>query len=152
MAKKKVGRPSEYTQEKADYICERLSGGKSLRSVLKEPGMPDGATVFKWMRTHEEFLKQYARAKEESADALVEEMMDISDDGIKTIITGGKEMSSAVAQMVRLKVDTRKWVASKLKPKKYGDKLDLSNNGKDFPTPILGVLSNDINKENSEAN
>ncbi len=156
---KKVGRPSDYTQELADSICEMISNGKSLRAVCLVDGMPVASTIFKWMREHEEFSKQYARATEERTEAMAEEIIDISDDGTNdwmTITTKGgyeKEVpNNEVLQRSRLRVDTRKWLMSKMKPKKYGDKLDLSNNGKDFPTPILGVLSNDLNKENSEAN
>jgi hypothetical protein len=79
--------------------------------------MPSTVTVFSWLRTHEEFLNQYTRAKEESADALTDEMLDIADD-----VEGD-------SQRDRLRVDTRKWIASKLKPKKYGDKLEHDVSG-----------------------
>lgn len=154
---KKVGRPSSYMQEIADKICEEIGNGKSLRSVCLMDGMPAMSSIFKWIREHEEFSKQYARATEERTEALAEEILDISDDGRNdwmTITTKGgfeKEVANnEVLQRSRLRVDTRKWLMSKMKPKKYGDKIDLSNNGKDFPTPILGVLSNDLNKENSK--
>jgi hypothetical protein len=112
-----AGRPSDYTQELADRICAQLSDGKSLRSVCKADDMPSTVTVFSWLRTHEEFLNQYTRAKEESADALTDEMLDIADD-----VEGD-------SQRDRLRVDTRKWIASKLKPKKYGDKLEHDVSG-----------------------
>lgn len=130
--KKKMGRPSDYTPEIASILCKHLSMGKSLRTVCAMKGMPSAATVFSWMRLHEDFLKQYARAKEESADAMYEDIQDISDDGIQTIKSGAEKKSGALAQMVRLKVDTRKWMMSKMKPKKYGDKLDLTSDGKEI--------------------
>ncbi len=143
----KNGRPSIYTQELADKICAELSEGKSLRTVTKGEGMPVAKTIFNWFRTKPEFLQQYARAKEESSDALIEEMLDIADDGsndFMTVVKGDKiyEMENKeVTNRSRLRVDTRKWIASKLKPKKYGDKLDMTTNGKDFPSPIYGGKS-----------
>lgn len=132
---KPVGRPSEYTQEKADLICEQLAIGVSLRTVCNQENMPSVATVFKWMRTNEEFLKQYARAKEESADALFEETIDIADDSTNDYMD--KQIGETVIKVVnqeniqrsRLRVDTRKWMMSKMKPKKYGEKMDVTSGG-----------------------
>lgn len=108
-----MGRPSGYSQELADRICSELSGGRSLRSVCEDEGMPDRVTVFRWLREHESFCSQYARAKEEAADALADEMLDIAD-------------STDDPQSRRVRVDTRKWIASKLKPKRYGDRMQLA--------------------------
>lgn len=107
-----MGRPSDFTQELADRICARLADGDSLRKVCKSEDMPDKATVFRWLRTNEAFCDQYTRAKEESADSWADDIVDIAD---------GEP--SADVQRDRLRVDARKWAASKLKPKKYGDKL-----------------------------
>lgn len=147
-----AGRPSGYKQNIADKICEMLSEGKSLRSVCKEKGMPAAATVFKWMRENEEFLKQYARAKQESADAMAEEVIDISDDGTNDWMedqymkgkSPGWKVNGEAVQRSKLRVDTRKWLMSKMKPKKYGDKIDMTTNGKDLPTPIYGSKSSDV--------
>lgn len=121
-----MGRPSDYTQDKADAICAILSEGKSLRSICRDESMPSLQTVFSWMRKFPEFLEQYARAKEESADALTDEMLDIADDSSDDYIQdeeGRTKLNSEAVQRSRLRVDTRKWIASKLKPKKYGEKL-----------------------------
>jgi len=94
--------------------------------------MPDKATVFRWLRTFEMFRDQYTRAKAEAADALVEEMLDIADDGSNDWmerkseegdVTGWKENGEAV-QRSKLRVETRKWIASKLKPKKYSERIE----------------------------
>ena len=139
--KKKVGRPSDYTQELADKICAELSQGISLRTVCLAEDMPDASSVFRWLRTNEEFCKQYARAKEESTDAMAEEILDIADDGRNdwmTVASGTdfeKEVPNhEVLQRSRLRVDTRKWIMSKMKPKKYGDKVDVTSDNK----PIQG--------------
>lgn len=109
------GRPSDYTSELADRICEQLSLGKSLRTICAAEEMPSIQTIFNWMRRHPEFLEQYTRAKEESADALTDEMVDIADD------------KAGDPQRDRLRVETRKWIAAKLKPKRYGDKVDVEH-------------------------
>lgn len=103
-----------FSQELADRICAELAEGQSLRTICKAEGMPTKTAVFNWLRVNETFREQYAIAKQESADAFVEEMLDIADD------------LTDEAQSRRVRVDTRKWIASKLKPKKYGDKLELA--------------------------
>lgn len=108
-----MSRPSDYTQELADEICSQLAEGISLRTVCLPDEMPNKSTVFRWLRTHEEFRDQYAKAKESSADALLEDMFHIADNDKEDV------------QRSRLRVDVRKWAASKLKPKKYGDKTTL---------------------------
>lgn len=131
-----LGRPSDYTQDLADRICEQLAEGTSLRTVCLSEDMPSARTVFRWLRTHEDFCQQYARAKEESADAMSEDILDIADDGTNDwmTITKGKDTyevpNQEVLQRSRLRVDTRKWIMSKMKPKKYGDKLDVTSDGK----------------------
>lgn len=128
------GRPSKYTPELADRICSQLASGDSLRTVCKDDSMPCVASVFNWLRTYPEFLAQYTRAKEEAADAFVEEMLDISDDGRNDWMEKlgkdgepiGWQLNGEHVNRSRLRVDTRKWIASKLKPKKYGDKVALT--------------------------
>jgi hypothetical protein len=128
-----VSRPSDYTQQIADVICERLADGESLRSICKSDSMPDKATVFRWLYVNEAFRDQYARAREEQAESYVDEMVSISDEECTIITTeeGNTEVkfdSTAVARN-KLRVDTRKWAAIKLLPRKYGDKLDLNHSG-----------------------
>lgn len=107
-----MARPSEYCKDKAADICARLAEGQSLRSICALENMPDVKTVYRWMGANEEFRQQYALAREDQADTLADEMIDISDDQTED------------PQSRRVRIDTRKWIASKLKPKKYGDKTD----------------------------
>lgn len=137
-----MARPSIYTQKLADRICEALANGKSLRSVCLEKGIPDMSTIFAWIRTNEEFSKQYARACEERTEALAEEVIDLSDDA-SSVIVGNDKSDNARVSAQKLRVDTRRWIMSKMKPKKYGDKLDLTSDGKVLPTPILNVIQRD---------
>lgn len=134
-----AGRPESYTPEIADLICSRLANGESLRSICRDPDLPSTVTVFAWMRRHPDFLNQYTRAKEESSDALIEEMVDIADDGtndwMEKVASDGEhigwQLNGEHVQRSRLRIETRKWIASKLKPKKYGDKISQEVSGPD---------------------
>ena len=132
-----MGRRTDYSEELSAEICSRLANGESLRTICLDENMPDKATVFRWLGKHAEFRDQYARAKEESSDALVEEIIDIADDSVNDWMEKhnqegeqiGWRVNDEAIERSRLRVDARKWVASKLKPKKYGDKLDLGVTG-----------------------
>lgn len=106
-----TGRPSDYSQEIADEICERLINGQSLNSICKRDDMPGATTVYRWIDEKPAFRDKYARARSDQADTLADEILDIADDGDEDV------------QRSKLRVDARKWVASKLKPKKYGDRI-----------------------------
>lgn len=129
--KAKTGRPSKYTDDLANEICGRVSEGQSMRRIAKDDHMPSCVTMFAWLREHEMFLKQYEIAKAECADMYAEEIIEIADDSSKDYedvadengATGATRLNSEHVQRSRLRVDARKWVASKLKPKKYGDKV-----------------------------
>ena len=132
-----AGRPTLYTQDLADRICQELSEGRSLRTICLQDDLPDARTVFRWLRTNEQFCQQYARAKEESTDAMSEDILALSDGAIDVIKGGAEKKSSALGQAVRLQVDTRKWIMSKMKPKKYGDKLDMTSDGKAITVELI---------------
>lgn len=125
------GRPSTYTQELADKICEEIALGSSLRTVLTGDDMPAMSAVFRWLREHEEFREQYARATEERTEAMSEDILDIADDGTNDYMETdkGTQYNGDSVQRARLRVDTRKWLMSKMKPKKYGDKIDMTSGG-----------------------
>jgi hypothetical protein len=120
-----AGRPSDYSQAIADLICERIADGESLRSICIADDMPNKATVFRWLAAHKEFSDQYARARETQADTLVDEILDIADDG-------WRENGEAIRRS-QMRIDARKWMAGKMRPKKYGDKTLL---GSDPENPL----------------
>lgn len=119
-----MGRPSSYSQTIADDICERLANGESLRRICLTPDYPRQATVFRWLTAHEEFREQYRVAREAQADTLADEIIDIADGK-----RGEYEDGDADVQRDKLAVHARQWVAAKLKPRVYGDKLDLTSGG-----------------------
>jgi len=136
-ATKKTGRPSTYTKDKAAEVCARLVEGESLRSICRDPAMPDIKTIYLWMGQNEEFLHQYAKAKEDQADTLQEDILDIADTLPEQVVDdkGIARVDAAYVNWMRLRVDSRKWIASKLKPKKYGDRTTLAGD-KDNPVEV----------------
>ena len=111
------GRPSIYTPQLTAEICRRMEAGESVRSICRSKGMPDEATVRLWAREdRERFASQYARASQIRMDCLADEILEIADNA-----------SSENVQAARLHVDTRKWLMSKIAPKRFGDKLDLTH-------------------------
>ncbi|MDH7790720.1 terminase small subunit protein [Ochrobactrum sp. AN78] len=110
----KKGRPTDFTPEMATYICGELSAGVSLRTICNDPGMPDRGTVFRWLSKDEDFRNQYARAREAQVDAMAEDILEIADEG-----------NEEDTQRAKLRIDARKWLMSKMAPKKYGDKLAI---------------------------
>lgn len=109
-------RPFDFRQDIADEICHQLIGGDSLRTICDNQAMPSRTRVLQWLAENEAFQGQYARAREAQADAFVDEMIEIAD-------------TCEDAAQARLRIDTRKWIASKMRPKKYGEKLDVDVGG-----------------------
>lgn len=128
-----MARPSSFTQETADAICLRLTEGESLRGICRDEEMPAASTVFKWLADRKEFSEQYARAREAQADHMAEEILQIADDGSNDTYQteNGEAVNHDVIARSRLRVDARKWLAAKMAPKKYGDKVTTELTGKD---------------------
>lgn len=135
-----MGRPVEFNQEIADEICARLADGESLRRICLDERMPPRRTVFGWLFNPklEHFKHQYTYAREMQAESFADEMNDIADDASNDYMetvdneTGailGYKLNGEHINRSRLRIDTRKWIASKLKPKKYGDKVEVEHSG-----------------------
>lgn len=129
-----MGRPSTFNQEIVDLICERIADGESLRSICRDESMPSTSSIFKWLNEHESFSNQYARAREAQADTMADEILDIADEKAFDSIEGENGSLKANQEWIarsRLRVDARKWLASKMAPKKYGEKLQSEVTGAD---------------------
>lgn len=113
-----TGRPSAFSQEMADTICAELVDGLSLRKICDRSDRPDKATVYRWLEANPAFRDQYARARELQGETFADELVDVV----------GEEEDPTRA---RVRMDARKWAASKLAPKKYGDKVTTELTGKD---------------------
>lgn len=96
-------------------ICAKVAAGSLVKDACAQAGI-DRATLHRWTEESEEFRNAYARAREDQAHAIAEEALAIADAEALT--------SEAVARN-RLRVDTRKWMASKLAPRAYGEKVTL---------------------------
>ncbi len=131
---KKKGRPSLYTEALAAKICQRLAEGESLRAVCTDKAMPAISTVMGWLfeGSHDEFSERYARAREAQAEVRADEIVDIADDDTNDFTAdkdGNLVANNEHIQRSRLRVDARKWIAAKLLPKRYGDKIQHTGDG-----------------------
>jgi hypothetical protein len=124
---------STYTTHMADFICIRLSEGESLQEIVKTDGMPNRATVYRWLLEQPLFCDKYTRAREEQADTLADEIIGIADESPETVEVRDKhgevidiKIDSGYVAYQKQRIEARKWTAMKLKPKKYGDKLELA--------------------------
>jgi len=137
---KKKGRPSGFNWKLADDICAQLAIGKSLRNICQPESMPAVSSVYKWLRENDDFSNQYARAREDQADYLADEIIEIADDGRNDFMEddeGNMVVDHEHIQRSRLRVDARKFLASKLKPKKYGDSTMLKHSGQIDGRPLV---------------
>lgn len=131
-----TGRPSAYDEAVAEVICDRLSAGETLASICADPEMPCKTAVYNWRRRFPAFARAYARAREDQADSYVDEIIDIADDKSKDVIRKARKdgtveevVNDEAIQRARLRIDTRKWTAAKLRPQAYGDKVGVEHSG-----------------------
>jgi len=127
---------TEYNKEKAEQICELIETTTlGLKSICSMEGMPDRATFYRWLKEDKELCDRYTRAKENQMDLMADEILDIADDGsndLMTIVRGEEsyeQENKEITNRSKLRVEARKWLMSKLAPKKYGDKLDIKHEG-----------------------
>jgi hypothetical protein len=116
----KRGRPTVYTDELGQMICERLSQGRTLNSVCRDEDIPVTSQAVRYwaMDPEHAFSLQYTRAREVGYHAMADDAVDIGDQVF--------EDAASVAK-ARLRCDTRKWILSKALPKIYGDKVALTD-------------------------
>jgi hypothetical protein len=128
-----------FTQELANAICADLSAGKSLRAACAQDGRPAPSTVLQWTEENAAFGEQYARARARGYMLLADEILAISDDSsgdMTAPVKDGNGDTIAIARpnpefvaRSRLRVDSRKWMLSKMLPKVYGDKVEHEHKG-----------------------
>ena len=124
---------SSFCQSVFDQICDQLSGGKTLREICRQPGMPAESTVRKWTIANEQgCYAQYARAREALAEHWADEILEIADDATNDWM--GRQRRDGVTEIVlnrdhversKQRIDARKWLLSKALPKVYGDKQSV---------------------------
>lgn len=132
-----MGRPTKYTQEIANEICERIAQGEPLRQICRDDHMPYWRTVYDWLKVHDEFYTRFAYARELGFDAIAEETLDIADEGTNDWMEKlgaegqpiGWQLNGEHVQRSKLRVETRLKLLAKWSPKKYGDKQQVEMSG-----------------------
>ena len=111
----------------ADAVCERIAECETLQAIADSAEVSKG-TLITWLGS---FPDQYARAREAQADKLAEDILAIADDGSNDTYQtdNGEQTNHDVIARSRLRVDARKWLAGKMAPKKYGDKIEHEHKG-----------------------
>jgi len=124
----KMGRPSVYSDKVADDICIRIALGESLRKICMEENMPAQSSVYEWLLRYSDFSEKYTRARELQAETQFDELTDIVDQHPELAHVTDKngelvevKFDSSYVAWMKLRVDTRKWTAARMAPKKYGD-------------------------------
>ena len=116
----KTGRPRLYNEELGSLICGHLAAGKSLSAICKMAGMPSRSRVMSWLHSaddepeYQEFRDRYARARSAQADAYFDQIVDVANNA-----------TAATAAADRVKIDALKWVAARMAPDRYGDRVSL---------------------------
>lgn len=129
--KGKRGRPTKYSQEIVDAICERLSTGETLRSICTDAAMPSHATIFRWELEHKEFCELSLRARERGTHVLADECIAIADDPLLE------------PHDKRVRIDTRLRLIGKWNAKRYGEKIELESTGTRSVRVIIGGDTNE---------
>lgn len=154
-----IGKPVYWDEERKSQAIEVIlfeiaENGKSLRKILDNADrtiFPSNVTFCQWLKDDTNLAKQYARACEIRADKIFEEILEIADESHNdTIIdpeTGNEITNHEVIQRARLKVDARKWMLAKMNPKVYGDKTDITTNGKEITTGLHQLTDEQLQKE-----
>ena len=139
-----MGRSISWTDEKKEIavfeILECVSSGRSLRSIIDNADrdiIPSFFIFSKWLKEDEEFEKRYAHACEARSELIFEQILEIADDTVNdyTETEEGRKINQENIQRSRLKVDARKWMLSKMNPKRFGDKIENTLKG-DANSPI----------------
>ena len=118
--KKKMGRPTVFSEEIAQEICTRIAQGESVRTICEDPTMPAQSTVYLWLYKNKDFSEHYVHAREAQADYLMDEILDIADTAVPETVN-----------VAKLRIDARKFYTGKVAPKKYGEKITQEVTGAD---------------------
>lgn len=151
---RRPGRPSAYTEEIADEILIRLAQGETLNKICTADHLPWKTTVLDWVIANRNgFHDRYRRARDLQLEHWSEETVDISDDGSNDWVERARKNGEIDVVLDRehvsrseLRVNTRKWLLSKLKPEKYGERVDVNQN-----TTFKTVTDKPLTKEEETA-
>jgi len=114
----KIHGSSTYSEEMVEKICNLIADGHALHQISDIEGMPKKTAIYSWLEKYPTFAEKYTRAREKQADLFAAQIVTIAD-------------NATDANLARLQMDARKWAASKMAPKKYGDRTMTEVTGAD---------------------
>lgn len=136
-APKKMGRPSKYTEELAQKICDLIREGKSERQICKMPNMPTAMTLRRWKEGNPDFCAQSARAREESAEKFNDELLDLQDelnDQLQTRLMNGEDFPKGAVEAYKVLMQEKARQAAWRDDSRYGNrktvKVDATDDAK----------------------
>lgn len=134
---KKMGRPSKYTEELAQKICDLIREGKSERQICKMPNMPTAMTLRRWKEGNPDFCAQSARAREESAEKFNDELLDLQDelnDQLQTRLSTGEDFPKGAVEAYKVLMQEKARQAAWRDDSRYGNrktvKVDATEDAK----------------------
>lgn len=142
------GRPTKYNKKLANKICQRICNGESLKRICEDDDMPTRRLVHYWLLEEDkkDFLHNYETAVNIRAENMFDELTEIADDGSNDYMERENQNGEVYEvtnteniQRSRLRTDVRKWYLSKIMPKKFGDKLDMTSNGEAIKSNVIVV-------------
>jgi len=151
--KVKTGRPTMYTPELADEICNAIAySGEGIYTLCKKHDhWPDRLTLYRWADTIPEFCSKYELARQKRMDNMVQHMQDMVEETKHEVAENGKEYpASAIVSLTNKKVDILKWALSKQRPKEYGDRLVVENNVQTHEDLIREIVKDEAKKKTKQ--
>ncbi len=136
--KEKMGRPSEYTPELAEYICQLISTHAcSVHTLIEMYALPDHRTIYNWLNTYPDFFHNYMQAKHNQAHILADEILKVPEN-IPTYFDkeGTLRTDNGMLGVAKLKIEALRWSAARLAPKHYGDNKATEVNNKEVDQDI----------------
>jgi hypothetical protein len=128
-----MGKPSDFDESLLVKILQDIANGKTVKAACEDNDGPDVSTLRRWTYDDTEgFAARFTRARELGIHAMIDECIEISDETSRDTVAGkdGEEVANHEwISRSRLRVDTRKWLASKIVPKIYGDKVQTELTG-----------------------
>jgi len=125
-----MGRPSSYTVERGVKIAKAIARSRRSLNYLhkKFDWFPSPTTIFRWLEKHQTFRDQYALARRAQAARYGDEQIAIADDILTTVKKSHANPGklSAMVNASKLRIESRRWAASRLAPKDWGDRLEAS--------------------------